>query len=213
LLVKNWLHKVYGHTTPKKILAKQGVTQTELASLLGRDKSVITNLFQGRRQLKAKEAAVIATRLGVSVAQVMGIKEAESAAGGSERAVLIPFQNEPVASKVMPTVIERSGRYYYETEHSGLSEKAYAFEMRDDSMNLAGILAGDVLISEVDRPYKNGQIVIAQYSHKGGTHTVVRKYEPPFLISHSTSAEFKPLRLEQDELCVISPVLKLIRAF
>ena len=85
--------------------------------------------------------------------------------------------------------------------------------MRDDSLNLGGILPGDVLISELDRPYKNGQVVIAQHYQKNSAVTIVRKLEPPFLIPHSTSPAFKPLQLERDDVRIVSPVLKLIRAF
>lgn len=47
----------------KELLEAHQVNQTQLARLLGRDKAVITNLLQGRRQLKAEEAVVIARHL------------------------------------------------------------------------------------------------------------------------------------------------------
>lgn len=196
----------------KQLLARHGISQTELANILGRDKSVVTNLFQGKRQLKADEAALIAGRLGVTVAQVMGLSE-KNAAGFSETSILIPFQHEPVASKTLPGVVKKGGKFYLEAENAGFTDKAYALEMRDDSMNLAGVLPGDILISELDRPCKHGQLVVAQHYQKRGAATIVRKYEPPFLIPHSTSAAFKPLRLEEDDIRIVSPVLKLIRAF
>ncbi len=196
----------------KKLLAKHGISQTELAAILGRDKSVITNLFQGKRQLKADEAASIAEHLGVTVAQVMGLKE-QAAQGFSEPSVLIPFQHPPVASKKTKGVVQKGGKFFLETENAGYTDKVYALEMRDNSMNLAGILAGDILISELDQPYKNGQVVVAQHYQKNGAVTIVRSFSPPFLIAHSTSQEFVPLQLENDDIRVVSPVLKLIREF
>ena len=195
----------------KQLMNKHGMSQTDLAKILGRDKSVITNLFQGKRQLKAQEATLIARHIGVSVTQILG---EERAAGMSEPAVLIPFQHEPVHNRKADSVIQKSGKFYLKAEESaGYTSKTYALEMRDDSMNLAGILPGDILISELDRACKEGQIVIAQYYFGKGAQTVVRKFEPPFLLPHSTSNAFKPLSNEQDDVRVVSPVLKLIRVF
>ena len=196
----------------KELLANHGISQTRLANILGRDKSVVTNLFQGKRQLKADEAALIASHLGVTVAEVMGLAEKE-ATGFAEHSILIPFQHEPMASKKQPGVVQKGGKFFLETQKSNFTDKAYALEMRDDSMNLGGILPGDILISELDKPFKPGQLVVAQHYQKGNATTIIRKYEPPFLMPHSTSQSFKPLQLERDDVRIVSPVLKLIRAF
>ena len=52
----------------KELLIAKGKTQTELAAVLMRDKSAITNLLQGKRQLKADEVVKIAAFLQVSEA-------------------------------------------------------------------------------------------------------------------------------------------------
>jgi len=196
----------------KDLLAQHGISQTELAAILGRDKSVVTNLFQGRRQLKADEAGKIAEHLGVSVAEVMGRNE-QQAHGFSEHSVLIPFQHAPKSSKKIAGVVQKGGKFFLETENIGYTDKAYALEMSDESMNLAGILAGDIIISELDRPHKNEQLVIAQHYQKGGAGTVIRNYSHPFLVPQSTSLQFQPLHLEHDDVRIVSPVLKLIRSF
>lgn len=196
----------------KALLAKHGISQTELAALLGRDKSVVTNLFQGRRRLKADEAAVIAERLGVTVAVVMGRNEPQ-ARGFNEPSILIPFQHAPKSNRKIAGVVQNGEKFFLETENAGYTEKAYALEMPDDSMNLAGILAGDILISELDRPYQNEQMVIAQHYKKSGATTIIRMFSQPFLLARSTISEFKPLHIEQDDVRIVSPVLKLIRVF
>src|SRR5690348_11453040 len=94
----------------KQLLLRHHLTQTELARILGRDKSVITNLFQGRRQLKAEEAMLIAKHLGVPVTQILGVRE--GAEGFSEPPLLIPFQQEPVRSKKLANVTKKDGKYY-----------------------------------------------------------------------------------------------------
>lgn len=74
-----------GITPLKELLKERGITQTELACILGRDKSVVTKLFQGWRQLKASEAVLIAHHLGVPIARVLGIEEADSEAVPRDR--------------------------------------------------------------------------------------------------------------------------------
>ena len=196
----------------KQLLARHGVTQTDLARILGRDKSVITNLFQGRRQLKADEAMLIAAHVGVPVAQILGGEQ--QPAGFSESAVLIPFQHEPERGKKLAGVVKKEGKFYLEVEeNAGYSPKAYALEVQDESMNLSGILPGDIVISELNRTCKPGQTVIAQHYQGRGAKTIIRRYEAPFLVAHSTLASFKPLSLENEEARLVSPVLKLIRVF
>ena len=196
----------------KQLLARHGIKQTDLARILGRDKAVITNLFQGKRQLKAEEAMKIASHIGVPVAQILGISEPK--AGFAEPPVLIPFQHEPKHAKRKSGVVKMDGKFYLEADaKAGYSPKAYALEVREEGMNLSGIVAGDIVISELDRPFKPGQIVIAQHYQGRGAKTIIRKYEPPFLLPHSTSSTFKPLHVDKDEVRIVSPVLKLIRAY
>lgn len=198
----------------KQLLTKHGLTQTDLARLLRRDKAVITNLFQGKRQLKADEATIIASHLGVTVAQVLGIDEQRAAGGMAEPRVLIPFQHEPQRAQRHSNVIEKDGRFFLEMGEGGsYSPKAYALEVGDEGMNLAGILPGDIVISELDRPCKPGQVVVAQHYQGRGAKTVLRKYEPPFLLPHSTDPAFRPVSLDSGDARAVSPALKLIRVF
>jgi transcriptional regulator with XRE-family HTH domain len=191
----------------KALLNRHGVTQTELARLLGRDKSVVTNLLQGRRQLKADEAGIISKKLGVPVAEILGLQE--SATGVAE-ACLIPFQHAPTKAKKARQVVQKGGKYFLE-ESAGFSGKAYALEVRDDALNLSGVLPGDIVISELDRPCKPGQIVAAQHYAGGGAATIIRRYDPPFLVAHSTNPAHRTLHVERDDVRLVSPVLKLVR--
>lgn len=193
----------------KALMEKHGVSQTDLAAILGRDKAVVTNLFQGRRQLKADEAMRIARHLGVPVAEVLG---AEAGVAGLAEPSLIPFHHEPSKARACPHVVRRDGKYFYE-EPSHASDKAYALEVRDGSLNLAGFLPGDIVFSELDRPVKKGEVAIVQHYQKSGAQTLLRIHEPPYLRPHSTSAEYKPLHLEEDDVRVVSPVIRLVRWF
>ena len=196
----------------KQLLAQHNITQTGLARILGRDKSVVTNLFQGKRQLKADEAALIAAHIGVPVARIIGLVE-RTDSGFMEPPMLIPFQHEPEHCRKSANVVKKDGKFYLEAAESSYSPKAYALEAQDDSMNLSGILPGDIVISELDRACKPGQIVIAQHYQGQGAKTITRRYQPPFLMPHSTQAAFKPISLEKDEARLVSPVLRLVRMY
>ena len=197
----------------KQLLIKHGVTQTDLARILGRDKSVVTNLFQGKRQLKAEEAATIANLIGVPVAEILGIRE-HGASHLMEAPLLIPFQHEPQQSRKRAGIVKKEEKFYLEVETStDYSSKAYALEVRDDSMNLMGILPGDIIISEMDRPCKAGQVVVAQLYQGRGAKTVIRQYDPPFLMPRSLTQTYKPVSLEDGQARLVSPLIKLIRAF
>lgn len=196
----------------KQLLIQHGITQTDLARILNRDKSVITNLFQGKRQLKADEAALIARHIGVPVARILGIQE-PGGRGFAEPPALVPFQHEPSLSKKRSGVVRKDGKFYLQVSEGGYSPKAYALEVPDDSMNLSGILPGDIVISELDRACTPGQIVIVQHYQGRGAKTIIRMYEPPLLIAHSTSSSFKPLSLDRDNVRLVSPLIRLIRIF
>ena len=196
----------------KQTMVKHGLSQTDLAAILGRDKSVITNLFQGKRQLKADEAMKIAKHIGVPVTQILGVNEASG--GFMEDPALIPFQHEPKNWKRYGNVVKKDGIFYLETaETVSTTKKTYALQVTDDSMNLAGILEGDFVISGLDRACKSGQLVVVQHYQGRGAKTLIRKYESPLLLPHSTSASYRPLNIDEDDVRLVSPVLKLIRSY
>jgi SOS-response transcriptional repressor LexA len=125
---------------------------------------------------------------------------------------LIPFQAEPEQVK-RSGVVKKEGKFFLEINEKSVSPKAFALEVSDDSMNLAGIMKGDIVISELDRPCKHGQIVIAQHYQGKGAKTLIRKYEAPLLLPYSTLPMFKPLRMDDTNARLVSPVLKLIRTY
>lgn len=196
----------------KKLMKLRGISQTDLAEILGRDKSVITNLFQGKRQLKVAEAMVIAEHMEVPVSQLFGMDEQENS--GFMEAALIPFQHEPKQWKKHGNIICKEGKFFLEAGDLGeFSSKAYVLQVQDDSMNLSGLLEGDLIISELDRSCKSGQIVVVQHYQGRGAKTLIRRYDQPLLLPHSTNPAFKPLHIDKDEVRIVSPLLKMVRAY
>lgn len=201
----------------KALLKEKKVSQAELARLLGRDKSVITHLFQGKRQLKLHEAMKIAEYLGVPLSNIAveGEEEAEAAEAaltGMED-TLVPFRHEPSGAVRRSQHVHKQGGKFYFGAAGSFSDKAYALEMSDDSLNLSGVLPGDVLISELDAPCRPHDLVVVQHYEGEGAQTLVRRYESPFLVPHSTDSRFRPLNQNTDDVRVVSPVVRLVRLF
>ena len=197
----------------KQLLEDKGVTQTELAKLLGRDKSVITHLLQGKRQLKLEEAIQIADFLGVPLAQLTEGEDAAALVSGMGEPHCIPFQGEPSAqNRQSAQIIRREGGFFLEI-HGSLPANAYALEVRDTALELAGFLPGDIVISSLDVACKPGDIVVVQHYRQGSAETLLRRFQPPFLTAHSTDTGFAPLPAEGEQIRVVSPVLQLIRLF
>jgi transcriptional regulator with XRE-family HTH domain len=83
----------------KELLKTHGWSQSQLADLLGRNRSAITHLMKGERQLKADEVVKIAKALQVSFAEVLG--EIGQASHDIQK------QNSTEAPKASPEVIEK----------------------------------------------------------------------------------------------------------
>lgn len=192
----------------RQLLKAHNVTQTELARLLGRDKAVITNLLQGRRRLQAVEAMKIARHLNVPVAEVLG---EQKPAHGMEERVLIPFQQAPETSaRKHAQVVRAKGKYYLES-FQPFGPQAFALEVKDDSLNLAGILPGDITVCDMGRECKAGETVVVQHYQRVGAKTLLRKYQPPLLLPHSTNSAHAPLREDDRNVRMVCPVVCVIR--
>lgn len=190
----------------KALMERHSISQTDLARILGRDKAVVTNLFQGRRRLKADEAMRIAQHLGVSMEEMLG----DQAPAGLDEPRFVPFHHTPTHARKSRQVIKQGGKFYLEDAAAQLP-KAYALEVLDDSLNLLGFLPGDIAISQLDLACRPGQIVVAQHYLEAGAITMLRRYDPPFLMPHSTNPVFRPMSAESEEIRLVSPVIKLVR--
>lgn len=83
------------------LIKSRGVTQTQLARVLGRDKSAITNLLQGKRQLKAEEVIKIAQFMNISEAEVLGRPAPDQG---------LSMPQPPVMAPPPPVAVEPAGR-------------------------------------------------------------------------------------------------------
>lgn len=86
-----------------------------------------------------------------------------------------------------------------------VSDAAFALEVGDDSMNMAGIMPGDVLLVEpVDRPAR-ARTVVVRY----GKRVVVGEWQPPYVMPRSTNRDHVPV--QTNEAVVIGVVKSVTR--
>jgi phage repressor protein C with HTH and peptisase S24 domain len=122
----------------------------------------------------------------------------------------IAFQSEPTLNRHSESVIKKEGRYFLRLDE-GVSAGSFVIEVRDDSMNLAGYIPGDFVLSDLRMECQPGDIVIAQRYEGMGAETIIRRYEPPFLLAHSLNPSHRQLEIGKDDVRLVSPVLKCIR--
>jgi len=200
----------------RELLIRCNVSQTDLAKVLGRDKSAITNLLQGKRRLKADEVVKIATFLNVSELEVLGINkeqkiEIKEKTQAPDERQWIPFQSPPSLELQQSNLVMQQGEFFYFYDGISATDKSYALEVTSNALVLSGFMIGDVVISELDRDIRPGDIVVVQHYNDNVAETLLRKYQPPYLVPHSSNPEFKRLHEDRSNVRMISPVIKLVR--
>ena len=204
----------------KSLLKSQNVSQTQLAMVLGRDKSAVTNLLQGKRQLKAEEVIKISRYLNVPEATVLGIEPVSLASSAPAPSVTplgfsepeaIPFMAAPTARLQSAQAIQKKGETFYLSGLGSVRPSMYALEVKDESLNLSGFMVGDIVISDMERPAKPGDVVVVQHYVNDAAVTVLRRYDPPYLLPHSTTPDMERLHESRGSVRVVSPVIRLIR--
>ncbi|MFO0448862.1 MAG: hypothetical protein ACK52I_09420 [Pseudomonadota bacterium] len=90
-----------------------------------------------------------------------------------------------------------------------------AWELRSEALLFEHYRPGDILIVDLNAQPKAGDIVLVQlydWRNRGGTETVFRLYEPPFLIaSGPVEAARKPRLINADEVGIKGVVEAMLR--
>ncbi len=193
----------------KRLLKEHSVTQADLARLLGRDRSAITHLMYGRRRLKADEALLIAKYLRVPVTEVLGLGR-ES---GFSETGMVPFHHAPAVKTRRSRHVVRKNEQYFLDIREHFSDEAFAMDVRDGSLDLHGILPGDIIISEMNGQYRDGDIVVMQHYKDDGSETILRLYQPPMLVPRSMDRSYMGFHEKDESIRIVSPVARLIRLY
>lgn len=89
------------------------------------------------------------------------------------------------------------------------------WELTSRTLELAGYLAGDVVIVDTTAQPRPGDVVCAQvYNNRQGTaETVFRIYEPPYLMTATVdpTVDRKPILIDGQNVAVMGTVVRLVR--
>jgi transcriptional regulator with XRE-family HTH domain len=181
-----------------------GITADEIAAVLGRDRSVVSKILNGKQRMTLEWAGAFAKALDVPLAIVLekaGVADTPVVhqltpgfAGGDA----MPFVHGPAASA-------ESARQRAIASVMGEKNGVDVWRVKGRAMALAGLLEGDFILvdtfaSERVRP---GDVVIAQVYNPRGATTVLRRFEPPVLVAASPDKEDARVHVVDGENVVI----------
>ena len=87
------------------------------------------------------------------------------------------------------------------------------WQLKSRALETAGYLPGDIMVMDMNREAKPGDIVCAQlydWHAPANTQTIWRLFEPPYLVAASAAPEHRRPRLVDNETIVIKAVLELM---
>lgn len=161
-----------------------GVTAEDIAREMGRDRSMISRVYNGRQKMTLQLAKAFAKVLQVDVATVLekageaGPDTAHQLRPGFSESDAVPFAgaDRKPASIAAALGMDRAG--------------VDIWTVKGSAMALGGILPGDFLLVDTHAAERaaTGDLVVAQvYDNARGTAmTLIRRYEPPVLVAAST---------------------------
>lgn len=175
-----------------KLRQKQvGVTADQIAARLGRDRSVVSKILNGKQRMTLEWAQAFADVLDCPLATVL------EKAGVAEPEVASRLRNEVTGGDAQPW---SSGSAHEDARLKSLTELlapksagASVWRVTSKAMALAGYLQGDFLVvdTNLSERVKGGDAVVAEvYDLRAGTLKIVlRRYEPPALVAATVAPE------------------------
>ncbi len=163
-----------------------GVTADDIARKMGRTRANVSHILTGRQRMSIDWAKAFAEVLQVPLSTVLekaGVADAPTAQSvspgfsESDAAPWIPGP-EPAGAREVSTVAQALG---------GGRPGIDVWRVKGQVMALSGLLAGDYLLVDTHQAerVKPGDVVVAQVYNPKGATTVLRRYEPPVLVSSS----------------------------
>lgn len=171
----------------KKQQKAAGVTAEQIAQKMGRDRSVVSRIYNGRQKMSIDWAKAFAEVLNVPLDQVL--KHAGALDKEDVQAIAIGFSE----GDAVPWA-DRTGGGSKVTRDNGVAELfggdkpgVDVWVVRSNALVLNGFLVGDRILVDTNQSetVRAGDHVIAQnYDWKSGSATtLIRRFEPPVLVS------------------------------
>lgn len=179
-----------------RLSAEKNISDRSLSLAAGMSSSGIRN-WRRRLETEGERAGVnaesllrVAQALGVSVQDILGREGSEATRGGTgfSEPQVEPWSSAPDTTLTADLVLRVFGE--------GLRRPA-VFISRAAQTGL-GISAGDILVADLDRRAEAGDTVLVTLAdlHSGQAETLVRQYQPPFVISLDAGAARPVLRID-----------------
>lgn len=187
----------------KAQLKLAGITAEEVAQKVGRDRSNVSHIFNGRQKMTMEWAEGFASVLNLPLDEVMrraGLVSTATArklaAGFAEGDAVQWRGKEPDDPETRIAAAMGGGK-------PGID----VWRASTRSLELKGILPGDFLLADTHQALNSraGDIVIAQRTdwHTGTAATLVRCLEPPVLVSHSLDPELQRVHVVDGETVMV----------
>ena len=166
---------------------KAGVTAGDIAEKMGRARSNVSHIYAGQQKMSLEWAQAFSEVLEVPLdevlkhAGVLGAKAAQHVAPGFSESDAVPFVGQGGEAARIAQTADTLG---------GGSPGIDVWTVKSLAMVVGGYLPGDHILVDTHQSErcKPGDVVLAQnYNHQSGTaETILRRYEPPVLVSAST---------------------------
>lgn len=184
-LIREWLENV---------IAKSGLKPTPFARGAGLAPSTILRNLEGEGSLDLRTINKIIKHYDVQGPPIYG--EAPSKAPDFSEAELASYTSE------VPT--------WWKVE---LAPKQGIWQVNTRSLELAGVLPSDVIIVDSGTTPKAGDIVVARVLTGASAETVLRLYDPPYLLTDTADprSKRKPELVDNVRVSILGVQIKLFR--
>lgn len=176
-----------------KVVKKTGMAPTRLANHIGVSPSTLT------RPLNDPEYESVMSTTTISKLVAVSGLPAPASLGGNDT----PGMGESEVARYSPQASENTS---LSVQNNAESEWVVQTMMLD----LDGYLPGDHVIVNLNEAPRSGDVVLAQiYSEQGTAETVFRRYEAPFLVTHTTQRHMpKPVFVDNERAVIMGVVTR-----
>lgn len=186
----------------RSVVEKTGTPPTRIATELGIAPSTLTRLLNepegGKATLRATTIAKLERYSGLQ-APTMDLPEGSSKVAATSREDALPFDAQgadaTVAAAIKAIVAGRKG--------------IDAWTIRSRALECAGYMPGDTVLVDLTTFPKAGEPACAQvyYGRGGPGETVMRIYEPPYLVAATFDGALRKPLLVDDERVIVKGLI------
>ena len=188
----------------RRVIAAKGVTATEVERGAGLGASTLTRFLakkDGKNNLSAKTISMIEIYAGVRAFE----DPARAASSGFTESDALAYDPDAGDDGAIAIAIEAMV-----AGHNNIDP----WVLTSDALELAGYLAGDVLIVDLNAEPKRGDVVCAQVYNwaSGASETVFRIYEPPNLVAATMKRKmYRPVQVDNENTLIRGVVTTTLR--